>query len=151
MEAIYIIIGLIVIGAIYTVVEHRRMKKISLERGEPKLCEDARSFDYRNVDTKIIREVWNELQECLGKYNGKPFPIKAEDLFDDTYKLDPDDLDDAYWAVADRLGIDTENPENNPYWNKVTSVKNLVLFLHNQPRLNAHNKSFKPTPKSGAV
>ena len=110
-----------------------------------------RSFDYRSVDTKIIREVWNELQECLGKYDGRPFPIKAEDLFDDTYKLHPDDLDDAYWAVADRLGIDTENPENNPYWNKVTSVKNLVLFLHNQPRLKTHNKSFKPTPKSGAV
>lgn len=90
------------------------MKKIASERGEPNICEFARSYDYRNIDTKIIREVWNVLQGCLGKYDGKPFPIKAEDLFEDTYKLDPDDLDDAYWAVADRLGIDTNNPENQP-------------------------------------
>lgn len=151
MEILLIIIGLIIAGAIYTIIEHRRMKKIAVERGEPNICEYARSFDYREIDTKILREVWNELQECLGKLEGKPFPIKADDMFKDTYNLDPDDLDEVYWAVADKLGIDTENPENNPYWNKVTSVKNLVLFLHNQPRLKAHNKSFKPSPKSGAV
>lgn len=151
MEILLIIIGLIIAGAIYTIIEHRRMKKIAVERGEPNICEYARSFDYREIDTKILREVWNELQKCLGKLEGKPFPIKADDMFKATYNLDPDDLDEVYWAVADKLGIDTENPENNPYWNKVTSVKNLVLFLHNQPRLKAHNKSFKPTSKSGAV
>ena len=140
METILIITGLIIVGAIYTIFEHRRMKKIAIDRREPNICEYARSFDYRVIDTKIIREVWNELQECLGKFEDKLFPIEADDLFKDTYKLDPDDLDDAYWVVADKLGIDTENPDNNPYWNKVTSVKNLVLFLHNQPRLKAHNK-----------
>lgn len=147
MEILYIIAGLIVVGAIYSIVDHRRMKKIAIERGEPNICEFARSFDYRNVDTRIIREVWNVLQGCLGNYNGRPFPVKAEDLFDDTYKLDPDDLDDAYWAVANRPGIDTDNPENNPYWNRVTTVKNLVLFLHNQPRLKAHIQSTQPTLK----
>jgi len=151
MNIILIITGFICLVAIYIIFEHYRMKKIAIERGEPNICEYARSFDYREVDTKIMREVWNELQECLGEYDGKAFPIKADDLFKDTYKLDPDDLDEAYWVVADKLGIDTERPESNPYWNKVTSVKNLVLFLHNQPRLKAHNKSFKPTPKSGAV
>lgn len=132
-------------------IEHRRMKKLATERGEANICEFARSFDYRNIDTKIIREVWNELHEYIGKYNAKPFPIKAEDLFTDIYKFDPDDLDDAYVAIARRLGIDTKDPEKNPYWNKVDSVKNLVLFLHNQPRLEAHNKSTQPTPKSGAT
>ena len=112
------------------------MRKLARGRGEANICAYARSFDYRSVDTKIIREVWNELQSCLGKYDGKPFPIQANDMFEETYKLDPDDLDDVYWAVANRLGIDTENPESNPYWNKVTSVKNLVLFLDNQPRKN---------------
>jgi len=110
------------------------MKKVATERGNPNICEYARSFDYRNVDTKIMREVWNEVQLNLGNYNGKPFPVKADDMFEKTYSMHPDDLDDIYWSVADRLGIDTEEPENNPYFNKVTSVKNLVLFLHNQPR-----------------
>lgn len=150
MEVIYIIAAAFVFGAISMILGHRRMKKIAIDRGEPNICEFARSFDYRNVDTKIIREVWNELQKCLGKYDGKPFPVKAEDLFEDTYELDPDDLDDVYWAVADRLGIETENPENNPFRNQVTTVKNLVLFLHNQPRVKAHNKSLQPTADASA-
>ncbi|MGB0834843.1 MAG: hypothetical protein ACPGR2_10020 [Psychrobium sp.] len=110
------------------------MKKLAIDRGESNICEYARSFDFRNVDTKIMREVWNELQLYLGKYNNKPFPIKAEDTFEHTYKIDSDDLDEIYWSVADRLNISTEQPENNPYFEKVTNVKNLILFLNNQPR-----------------
>ena len=124
------------IGTIYMIGNDRRMKNIASERGESNICKYARSFDYRKIDTEIIREVWNEIRKCLGDYDGRPFPVEADDIFEKTYNLDPDDLDDVYWAVADRLGIDTKNPESNPYWNKVTSVRNLVLFLHNQPRLN---------------
>ncbi|WP_220386919.1 hypothetical protein [Cycloclasticus pugetii] len=112
------------------------MKNIATKRGDPNICEYARSFDYRSVDTKIIREVWNEVQLNLGKYNDNPFPVKAEDMFEETYNMHPDDLDEIYWSVADRLGIDTEKSESNPYFNQVTSVKNLVLFLHNQPRIS---------------
>lgn len=143
MRALIVISIIIVIAAILSIVNHRRMSKIAIARGEANICAYARSFDYRNVDTKIIREVWNELQSYLGKYDGKPFPVEANDMFKETYKLDPDDLDDVYWAVADRLGIDTASPESNPYWNKVTSVKNLVLFLDNQPSKIMHNPSFK--------
>lgn len=49
--------------------------------------------------------------------------------------MDPDDLEGIYWLVSDKLGIETENTEENPYYEKVTSVKNLVLFLHNQPKI----------------
>ncbi|WP_415891738.1 hypothetical protein ACMXYN_10285 [Neptuniibacter sp. PT8_73] len=62
----------------------------------------------------------------------KGFSHKTEDKFEDTYNMDPEDLDDIYLAIADRLGINTENPQKKPYFNKVTSVKNLVLFLHHQ-------------------
>ncbi|WP_460237894.1 hypothetical protein [Aurantivibrio plasticivorans] len=81
-----------------------------------------------------MREVWNELQQYLGKYDGKPFPVQADDLFDKTYNLGADDLDEIYWAVADRMGIETEEAEKNPYWNRVNSVRDLVLFLQYQPR-----------------
>jgi len=135
MEFLYIIGTIVVFGIIYSIYDHRRLQGIARARGQPNICEFARSFDYREIDTKIIREVWNEIGLNLGRYDGQIFPIKAEDLFESTYNFDPDDLDDAYWAVADRLAIDTSNPENNPYWNKVNSVKDLVLFLHNQPRL----------------
>ena len=134
MNIILIISALIIAIAIWTAIEHYRMKKLATKRGNANICEYARSFDFRNVDTKIMREVWNELQLYLGKYNGKPFPIKAEDTFEQNYKIDSDDLDDIYWSVADRLNISTEQPENNPYFDKVTNVRNLVLFLNNQPR-----------------
>ena len=136
MNTFFIVCALVLVIVIWMVIDHYRMKKIAIERGNPNICEYARSFDYRNVDTKIMRAVWNEVQLNLGNYNGKPFPVKAEDMFEETYNMHPDDLDDIYWSVADRLGIDTEQPENNPYFNKVTSVKNLVLFLHNQPRIS---------------
>ncbi|WP_415881286.1 hypothetical protein [Neptuniibacter sp. QD34_54] len=135
MEDLYIIGAIIILMLSLSVLEHFRMKRLSNERGEADICEYARSLEYRNVDTKIMREVWNELHLWLGKYDGKPFPIETEDTFESTYNMDPDDLDEIYWAVANRLGIDTEHPENNPYFDKVTSVKNLVLFLHHQPRV----------------
>lgn len=134
MNTLLIICASVLVIVIWMTFDHYRMKKVATERGNPNICEYARSFDYKNVDTKIIREVWNEVQLNLRSYNEKPFPVKADDLFEEKYNLHPDDLDDIYWSVADRLGIDTEKPENNPYFNKVTSVKNLALFLHNQPR-----------------
>ncbi|BBM00194.1 hypothetical protein [Microbulbifer sp. GL-2] len=134
MNTLYVIGALLFSVVIYAVINHIKMKKLSRERGKANICQYVKSFDCRNVDTKIMREVWNEVQLYLGNLNGKPFPILANDMFEGTYNMHPDDLDDIYWAVADRLGIDTGNPEQNPYFNQVTSVKNLVLFLNHQPR-----------------
>lgn len=135
MNTFLIICVSVLVIVIWMIIDHHRMKRIAIERGNPNICEYARSFDFRDVDTEIMREVWNEVQLNLGNYDGKPFPVKAEDLFEETYNMHLDDIDDIYWSVADKLGIDTELPEKNPYFNQVTSVKNLVLFLHNQPRI----------------
>jgi len=136
MDVLYIISLLFLVASVYAIANYFMLKKLSLERGDANICEYARSFDYRVVDTKIMREVWNEVQQILGSQNGKPFPIKADDLLEKTYNIDPDDLDEIYWKVADRLGIDTQNPEENPLFNKVTSVRNLVMFLHHQPKVH---------------
>lgn len=136
MEVLYIIVLVFLAASAYAIANHFKLKKLSLERGNANICEYARSFDYRVVDTKIMREVWNEIQQTLGNPYEKPFPIKADDLLEGTYNIDPDDLDEIYWKVADRLGIDTRNPEENPLFNKVTSVRNLVMFLHHQPKVH---------------
>ncbi len=135
MEIIVIVAILIVIGSCAAFWHYRRMCSIALSRSSSDICRYARSFDYRNVDTKIMREVYNHVQEWAGKYEGIPFPVEADDCFDEIYKMDADDLEDIYLGIAQKLGISTENPEANPYWNKVTTVKNLVLFLHNQPKV----------------
>ncbi|MDQ7091041.1 MAG: hypothetical protein Q9M50_10430 [Methylococcales bacterium] len=108
------------------------MKKIAKCRGKPDICSYARSFDYRKIDTKIIREVFNSTQDWVGKYEGVPFPIRADDCFNTIYKIDSDDLDDIYSEIAKKLNININNPEKNPYWNKVNTVKDLVMFLHFQ-------------------
>lgn len=136
MKHIYLIGSIIFVLVVSTAINHRRMKKLTMGRGKPNICSYARSFDYRNVDTKIMREVYTVVQEWAGKYDGIPFPVKAEDSFEFLYRMDPDDLDDLYFEVAKKLGIETEHPEENPYYNKVETVKDLVLFLHNQPRIN---------------
>ncbi len=135
MEVIVIVGILIFIGSCVAFLHHYRMRSIALSRSDSDICRYARSFDYRNVDTKIMREVYNHVQEWAGKYEGIPFPVEPDDCFDEIYKMDADDLEDIYLDIAQKLGISTENPEVNPYWNKVTTVKNLVLFLHNQPKV----------------
>jgi len=127
------VILLIVINMLF---EHLRMKKIAIQRGKPNICKFARDFDYRVIDTKIIREVWNETQLWLGKFDGENFPIQSSDNFEKTYRIDEDDLDDIYWDVSDRLGISTENVEVNPFYERVHSVKDLVLFIHHQQKGN---------------
>ena len=132
-----IIIGIFVLflagSAIYF---HYRMKKIARERGKPDICAYAKSFDYRNVDTAIMREVYNQVQEWAGRYEGVPFPVKAEDSFNDLYQIDEGDLEDIVVDIAEKLSISLDNFEKNPYWSQMTTVKGLVLFLHHQPRIN---------------
>lgn len=136
MEIIYAILIVIVLTTIGMVYDHYRMKRIAVRRGKADICGYARSFEYRNVDTRIIREVFDCVQEWAGVYDGKPFPVQANDCFDDLYRMDPEDLEDIYLEVAHKLCISTEREEDNPYFNQVKNVKELVLFLHHQPKVS---------------
>lgn len=111
------------------------MRALALGRKKSTICLYARSFDYRNVDTRIMREVYNQVQAWAGKYEDIPFSVEADDCFDSVYKMDPEDLDEMCIDIAKKLGISIESSEDNPFWNKVATVKDLVLFLHNQPKV----------------
>ena len=112
------------------------MKKLAKERGEPNICSYARSFDFRSTDTQIMREVYNLVQEWAGKYDDVPFPVRADDSFEFLYRMDSDDLDDIFLEVAEKLGISTEQAQKNSYYDRVETVKDLVLFLNDQRRLD---------------
>ncbi len=134
MNYIYTIIGMFIFITVLIALNNRRMKKIAIERGNPDICSYARSFDYRNVDTKIMREVYNLVQEWAGKFDGIPFPVQADDSFDGIYKMDPDDIDEIYFSVTKELGISKENAEANPYYDRVETVKDMVHFLNEQSK-----------------
>jgi hypothetical protein len=115
MDIIILISLLLVTFGIASASYYRKMKQIAIRRENPDICTYARSFDYRAVDTKIIHEVFEQIQEWVGKYNGIPFPVQAEDHFNDLYCIDLGDLDEIYIKIAKKLNISTENAKNNPY------------------------------------
>ena len=87
------------------------------------------------MDAWIIRAVYEQLQAALP--TKQRVPIKASDSLFDTLMLDEDDLDlDLAEQIAQRTGRSLESCKNNPYYGKVTTAHNLVLFFNHQPLVN---------------
>jgi hypothetical protein len=105
-------------------------------RGES-ICAFARSFDAREVDTWVIRAVYEEIQSELA--DAAPnFPVRASDLLLEDLLEDSDDLDmSVVPKVAKRTGRSLDEHLENPHFGKVRSVGDLVLFINAQPRDNA--------------
>ena len=109
-----------------------RRAALASSRSEGGLCEFARSFDCRVVDTWIVRAVFEELQEELGE--SRVFPLQATDRFVDDLHIDFEDLDLAHVpAIAARTGRSLDKCKANTYWGKVKSVDDLVQFFNSQP------------------
>lgn len=110
--------------------------KLREERKELSICDFARGFYSRAVDTWVIRAVYEQLQTALE--TKQKLPIKASDNLFETLKLDEDDLDlDLVEEIAQRTGRSIENFESNPYYGKVTTARNLVLFFNHQACVKA--------------
>lgn len=100
------------------------------------ICEFAREFDTGTTDTWIIRAVYEQLQNALP--TKQEVPIKASDHLFEVLMLDEEDLDlDLVEEISQRTGRSLENYENNPYYGKVTTARNLVLFFNHQVVANA--------------
>lgn len=131
-----ILLFIIVIGVIITIEQrNRRIKlfKLSQERKELSICEFARSFDYRAIDTWVIRAVYETIQD----YVSTPeilISIKAEDDLNDVLEIDDEDLDmDLFVEMLQRTGRSMEDTSSNPYYGKVKTVADLVYFINAQP------------------
>lgn len=102
------------------------------------ICEFAKEFDPKVVDTWIIQAVYEQLQAALPTKQN--VPIKSSDNLFDTLMLDEDDLDlDLVEEIAQRTGRSLEGYRSNPYYGKVTTVKNLVLFFNHQASASGTN------------
>ncbi len=113
----------------------RHFHKLCDDRSGLSICEFAREFDPKVVDTWIIRAVYEQLQAALPTKQN--VPIKASDGIFETLMLDEDDLDlDLVAEIAQRTSRSLEGYESNPYYGKVTTVRNLVLFFNHQARAN---------------
>lgn len=109
----------------------RYFDKLLEERNGLSICDFAREFDVRVVDSWIIRAVYEQLQGYVMVPN---FPIKAEDNILTTLQIDEEDFFlDIVEEIAERTGRSLECCLDNPYRNEVDTVKNLVYFFNHQP------------------
>jgi len=135
-----VIAGISLLMFVWSYFEQPRIERyfetLCRERKGLSICEFAREFDTRVIDTWIIRAVYEQLQEALP--TKQMVPISARDHLFDVLNLDEDDLDlDLVEEIAQRTSRSLENYESNPYYGKVTTARNLVLFFNHQPIANA--------------
>ncbi|ROS02084.1 hypothetical protein EDC56_2535 [Sinobacterium caligoides] len=141
-QPMYLVVlaGIALILIVWSKIDQPKVEKHFLalckERGRLSICEFAREFDPKVVDTWIIRAVYEQLQAALPTRQN--VPIKAMDSLFDTLMLDEDDLNlDLSKEIAQRTGRSLESYESNPYYGKVTTARNLVLFFNHQARISA--------------
>ena len=121
----------------------RRLGLLAAERQNEDICKFAKSFDYRNLDTWIIRATYEELQGYL-KIATDKFPIRATDRLKEDLNLDPEDLDDIAHNIAERAKYDMSETKNNPLYDKVNTVADMVLFFSYQPKLKNTEQIAQP-------
>lgn len=134
-----ILLGIVVIWiGIASYVFNRKHKKKFLRmksiRMKQSICDFARSFDCRQIDTWIIRAVFEELQRYVSISDNIVIPIKAEDRIVEDLKVDEEDLEyDILEVISQRTGRTLLNTKENPYYSKINTVSDLVYFFNNQP------------------
>lgn len=135
-----VIAGIALLVIVWSAIDQPKVERhfhnLRKERNGLSICEFAREFDPKVVDTWIIRAVYEQLQAALPTKEN--VPIKASDGLFNTLMLDEDDLDlDLVEEIAQRTSRSLEGYESNPYYGKVTTARNLVLFFNHQPRASA--------------
>jgi hypothetical protein len=122
--------GILAISAVAGRNHARQMRQFAATRAGEGICEFAREFNAREIDTWIIRAVYEEVQDCIAS----EFPLRAGDRLGEDLRIDPDDLDMVIaLRVAERTGRSLEQPERNPYYQRLITVGDLVNFFNNQP------------------
>jgi hypothetical protein len=117
-------------------IDRFRFRRLVQARAGLSICQFARSFDYRHVDTRIIRAVYEGFQrEALPGV--KDFPVKASDDIAKVYGMVGEDLEEFAEELAGELGRRWGGFEENPLYGQVTLVGDLVLFLNRQPEVGA--------------
>lgn len=126
-----ILIFLIVASTFF---EKRRIKHLANLRSSESICTFARSVNIRQLDTHVVRAVYEEFGAALGS-RSTLFPLHITDcLFESKcLNFDPDDVDDILIAAAYRANKSLKHTESNPYYGKVKTIGDIISFLMAQP------------------
>jgi hypothetical protein len=117
--------------------EERQLRELAASREGQSICDFAREFDLRTVDSWVVRAVYEQVQKQLVHVH-PAFPLRADDRLKEDLRLDGDDLDlDVAIEVEERTGRSLDNAKSNPYFGQVRTVRDLVLFFQAQARTGA--------------
>lgn len=112
-------------------------QKILKDRDNDSICTFSRHFECREIDTWVIRAVYEQLQSYLASEQDY-FPIRATDNVLIDLRIDDDVFEfDLIEEIAERTGRTIDASESNPYYGKVNTVEDLIYFFNLQPALNA--------------
>lgn len=106
-------------------------------RENDSICTFSRHFEYREIDTWVIRAVYEQLQSYMNSEKDN-FPIRATDNVFEDLMIDEEDFEyDLVEEIAQRTGRSLQNAESNSFYGKANIVENLVFFFNEQPKTNA--------------
>jgi hypothetical protein len=132
--AVDVLAVLLVLAHLHGKSEARKLLALAAAREGQTICEFARDFDARAVDTWIIRAAYEQLQGQLERIH-PTVPVRADDRLKEDLFLDDDDLDmDLAPEIEARTGRSLDGSANNPYFGRVKTVRDLVLFFQSQPK-----------------
>ena len=128
---------IVILIVVETTLDRRRTARLRQTRDDT-ICDFRRSFDVRKVDPWIIRATHEAFGGLLDTKQPR-FPLRASDSIEDDLKIDWEDIDDLANEVAQRAGYDMCDCEKNPLYGKVKTVKDFVMFVTHQPKINKPN------------
>jgi hypothetical protein len=111
------------------------LRAMAASRTGESICTFSREVDCRDLDTWIVRAVYEEIQEHLAAGCAR-FPLRWTDRLKEDLRIDSDALDEELALdIAQRTGRSLEGTERNPLFGEVKTVRHLVLFFQAQPQL----------------
>lgn len=125
----FVIIVIFIWTIIGFVSDRDRFRHLAQQREGVSICQFARSFDCRKTDTRIIRAVYEALQDWAPC---RDFPVLASDDMAEVYGICDEDLDYFAEEIAQKTGRSLKWTEQNPLYGQVVTAGDLVLFLNNQ-------------------
>jgi hypothetical protein len=126
------VVGLVCWGVVAVRRQRARLATLASSRRGETICQFARSFDRRSVDTWVIRAVYEQVQGLLHS-TCTSFPLRASDRLQDL-GIDIEDIEmDLAVSLSESTGRSRDNPEENPFYGQINTVSDLVMFFSAQP------------------
>lgn len=109
-------------------IRRRRSSRAPEVRDGRSICQFARGFDYRTVDTWIIRAVYEQFS------GGRP--VRPLDRLWDDLSVDDEERDFGLLFISQRIGRSLEGLERIPV-ERFQTLHDVVMFFQHQPLTSA--------------